>query len=70
MSSCRAANAKATHVHLLTSLALADRSEVVTEAEDQGYFPVGPECARRVPAAFRFPPEHVFGEKGAGHEDR
>lgn len=53
----------ATHVHLLTTGDLASRGEPVTEEEDQGFFPVGPECARRLPAAFRFPPEHVFGEE-------
>jgi len=53
----------ATHVHLLTTGELADKNEEsIPEEEDQGFFPVGPECARRLPAAFRFPPEHVYGE--------
>lgn len=53
----------ATHVHLLTTGELADNVEAVAEAEDQGFFPVGPECAKLLPRSFRFPPEHVFGEE-------
>lgn len=53
----------ATHVHLLTTGDLADWDETPTEEEDQGFFPVGPECAKLLPAAFRFPPEFVFGEE-------
>jgi len=52
----------ATHVHLLTTGDLASRDEPVAEEEDQGFFPVGPECAKLLPAFFRFPPDHVHGE--------
>lgn len=41
-------------VHLLTTLELASVDEPIDESrESQGWFPIGPECARRIPAAFR-----------------
>lgn len=49
------------YVHMLTTLELASHDEVVGEAEDQGFFAVGPECARKLGPAFIFSREHVFG---------
>lgn len=54
---------RAAYVHLLTTGELASKDEPVADDEDQGFFPIGPECAKRLPAAFRFPPEHVFGQE-------
>lgn len=42
-------------VHLLTTLELASVDEPIDESrrESQGWFPIGPECARRIPGAFK-----------------
>lgn len=63
---CRAAirDARAAvHVHMATTLELVTEDEPLDENEDQGCFPVGPECARKVPARFRLKPEAVYGEE-------
>lgn len=44
---------KPSWVHLLTTGELASKDEQVTPGEDQGCFPVGPECIRKVPAEYR-----------------
>lgn len=48
---------------LLTSGELADRDEIVTDGEDQGFFAIGSECARRLPVAFRFSVSEVTGDE-------
>lgn len=45
---------RAAWVRLLTTGELADRAEIVDAADDRGFFPVGPECARKLPKAFHF----------------
>lgn len=40
-------------IRLVTDGTLATENEVLDQREDQGYFPVGSECAKRVPAAYR-----------------
>lgn len=45
--------------HLLTSGELADHDEIIADGEDQGFFAVGSECARKLPAAFRFIPSEI-----------
>jgi hypothetical protein len=44
----------AIHVHLATTGELVTEDEQLTEDEDQGFFPIGPECSRKVPRAYRF----------------
>jgi hypothetical protein len=44
----------AIHVHMATTGELVTEDESLAEHEDQGFFPVGPECARKVPRAYRF----------------
>lgn len=46
-------SSKAVYVHLSTHGELVSKTEVLTEAEDQGFHPVGRECAKRVPSEFR-----------------
>lgn len=43
-------------VHLLTTLELASVDEPIDESrESQGWFPIGPECARRIPEDYKMP---------------
>lgn len=45
--------AAAVHVHMTTSLELVPADEELTEEQgSQGCFPVGPECAKKVPRRF------------------
>lgn len=39
-------------VHLATFGALVPISETLPEHEDQGFFPIGPECAKKLPADY------------------
>lgn len=39
-------------VHLVTSGHLVPIAEDVADNEDQGWFPVGPECAKKLPAGY------------------
>lgn len=39
-------------VHLSTSYRLISVGQEVDEASDQGWFPVGPECAKKLPAEY------------------
>ncbi len=39
-------------VHLLTSGFIVAAGSAVDPARDQGWFPIGPECARKVPSGF------------------
>lgn len=43
-------------VHLATTGHLVPVAETLDEREDQGWFPVGPECARKLTAA------HIYTE--------
>jgi len=46
--------AKAAMVHLLTDGTIAPTADPIDDSTSQGFFPVGSECARKIPAAFRF----------------
>lgn len=56
---------RAVHVHLTTDLELAPIGDVEVE-NSQGLWPVGPECARRVPREYRIPASRLNSFKDFG----
>lgn len=45
--------ARAWWIHMATDATLVPLDAELPEAEDQGWFPVGPECAKKVPMTHR-----------------
>lgn len=41
------------YVHLRTDGLVAPADAILASNEDQGWFPIGPECAKSIPAKFR-----------------